>query len=62
MQNEARAGSDELVEMAKATKSVSEVTLIDVAAWPSAWLIRSAIGPFLGVWFRAFTITKESST
>ena len=39
MQNDARAGREDVVEMINATKSVSDVTLIEVAAWPNAWLI-----------------------
>jgi hypothetical protein len=57
-----RAGRAELVDMAKATKSVREVTVIDVAACAKALLMRVAIGSVRLVWSNAFTITKESST
>ena len=36
MQKDARAGKDEVVEIAKATTSVNDVTLTDDAAWPRA--------------------------
>ena len=36
------AGSAVEMEMANATKSVSDVTVIETAALPSAWLTRSA--------------------
>ena len=47
MQNELRAGSAEDVEMAKATKSVREVTVIEVAACASASRMRFGMVSFL---------------
>mmetsp|Transcript_66587 Transcript_66587/g.150353 ORF Transcript_66587/g.150353 Transcript_66587/m.150353 type:complete len:263 (-) Transcript_66587:477-1265(-) len=62
MQKELRAGRALDTEMAKATKSVSEVTVIDVAAWANASRIRSGMGCVRSVWSKAFTMTNESST
>ena len=62
MQKLDRAGSDDDVDIANATKSVKLVTVIDVAACARVSRMRFAIGSFRSVWSNAFAITKESST
>merc|ERR1740129_728202 len=62
MQKEESAGSAELTEMAKATKSVREVTMIEMPAWEMAAAMRFGTGSIGSVRSKAFMITKESST
>mmetsp|Transcript_3336 Transcript_3336/g.8421 ORF Transcript_3336/g.8421 Transcript_3336/m.8421 type:complete len:208 (+) Transcript_3336:1937-2560(+) len=62
MQKEDRAGRAEETEMAKATKSVRDVTMIETPAWEIALAMRSDTGSAGLVRSNAFMITKESST
>ena len=62
MQKLESAGSAELVEIANATKSVRDVTVIEVAACAKAFRMRIGIGSFRLVWSKAFAMTNESST
>jgi hypothetical protein len=62
MQKEERAGRAEETEMAKATKSVRDVTMIETPAWEIAAVMRSDTGSAGLVRSNAFMITKESST
>mmetsp|Transcript_7776 Transcript_7776/g.17845 ORF Transcript_7776/g.17845 Transcript_7776/m.17845 type:complete len:207 (-) Transcript_7776:904-1524(-) len=62
MQKEASAGNAEDTEMAKATKSVRDVTMMDTPAWERAFAMRSGTGRLGSVRSRALMMTKESST
>mmetsp|Transcript_53799 Transcript_53799/g.158339 ORF Transcript_53799/g.158339 Transcript_53799/m.158339 type:complete len:219 (+) Transcript_53799:1426-2082(+) len=62
MQNAERAGRADETEMAKATKSVRDVTMIETPACEMASAMRLGTGSSGSVWSKAFMITKESST
>mmetsp|Transcript_20929 Transcript_20929/g.55432 ORF Transcript_20929/g.55432 Transcript_20929/m.55432 type:complete len:218 (+) Transcript_20929:60-713(+) len=62
MQKAERAGRAEDTEMAKATKSVTDVTMIETPAWERAEAMRLGTGSVGSVWSKAFMMTKESST
>mmetsp|Transcript_6073 Transcript_6073/g.17898 ORF Transcript_6073/g.17898 Transcript_6073/m.17898 type:complete len:218 (+) Transcript_6073:1035-1688(+) len=62
MQKAESAGSAEVTEMAKATKSVTEATMIETPAWEMAVAMRCGISRVGSAWSKEFMMRKESST